>query len=276
MVMYDFTANVGFPNYGLAIILFTVVLRVLMFPLSLTQAKSSSAMSILQPQVQKLQQQYKNDQNKMNEELQALYKKYGVNPLSGCLPMLVQMPVLFALFSAMRGFEYVGEGASFLWMANLSEPDPTKIVLPVIVGLTSYLQSKLSMSTQPAMNEQAKSMNMMMLYAFPIMIAWSTRSFAAGVAIYWCTFNVMGFLMQIVINSLAKQSQEEMRAKIESDETKAIDDIRKEAELKKLAAERRREADRQRALENKKKPKNTRNRKASGQERRGKPLNFDD
>ena len=274
-VMYTLTAYMGFPNYGLAIIFFTITLRVLMFPLSLSQAKSGKAMNLLQPQVQKLQQQYKNDKNAMNVELQALYKKYNVNPLSGCLPMLIQMPILFALFSAMRNFEYVGEGTSFLWMKNLSEPDPTGIVLPVVVGLSSYLQSKLSMATQPQMGDQAKSMNMMMLYAFPVMIGWTTRNFAAGLGIYWSIFNVMGFLMQILINSMANQSFETMKAKIESDEEKAIEDAKNEVARKKRDAERRREADRQRALERKKLPGNQKQKRVVNEDR-GKELDFDE
>ena len=275
IMMYRLTQVMGFPNYGLAIIFFTIILRVLMFPLNLMQAKSSRVISLLQPRVSKLQQQYKSTPEILNRETQALYKKYEANPLSGCLPLLIQMPILFALFSAMRGFEYVGEGATFLWMSNLSEPDPTGIVLPVIVGLSSYLQSKLTMETQPAVGDQAKTMNTMMLYGMPVMLGWTTRNFAAGVAIYWSVFNTLGFLMQILINALVGNSLEGFKTRIEEDEAKELEEAKKAEERKKREAERRREADRQRATERKKSPQNKNKKKSTDGSSRGKALDFD-
>ena len=268
---YHFTDTIGFPNYGLAIILFTTALRILMFPLNLMQAKSSKAMALVQPKVQKLQQQYKNDQAILNRELQALYKKYNANPLSGCLPMLIQMPVLFALFAALRNFEYIGEGTSFFWLTSMSEPDPTGIILPLIVGFSTYLQTKLSMATQPPANEQTKTMNTVMLYGMPIMLGWMTRGFASGLAIYWSASNILGFLMQIGINAIVIRSSETMKAAIEADEAKAEDDLRREENRKKREAERKK-------AENKKKAQAARsghNTKKSS-DTRGKELDFDD
>ena len=217
---YELTKSMGKPNYGLAIIMFTVTLRVLMFPLNLMQAKSTKGMSLLQPQLQKLQQQYKNDPAILNRETSALYKKYKLNPLTGCLPLLIQMPILFALFSALRNFDYAGEGTSFFWLKDLTLPDAT-LAMPIIVGFSSYLQSKLSMATQPAAGtDQAKTMNTVMLYGMPVMMAWMTRGFASGLAIYWSVFNILGFLMQIMINAMVNRSHENLKAAIEADEKK--------------------------------------------------------
>ena len=244
---YNLTVTIGYPSYGYAIILFTTALRLLMFPLGLAQAKSSKAMSILQPRIKKLQQQYKNDATLLNREMSALYKKYGVNPLAGCLPMLIQLPVLLTLYKALNAFEYVGAGVSFYWITDLKNPDPTGIVLPIIVGLSSFLQSKLTMASQPAANEQAKAMNMSMLYVMPVMLGWMTRRFAAGLALYWSTFNILGSLIQIVVNKIVNQSGEGMMEKVAADEKQAEMDMKRaEAQAKKEDARVKREALRKR------------------------------
>jgi len=250
LAFYGVTVSMGYPNYGFAIILFTTALRILMFPLGLSQAKSSKAMSILQPRIKKLQQQYKNDTALLNRETSALYKKYGVNPLAGCLPMLIQLPVLLALYRALRNFEYVGDGVSFFWIPNLSQPDPSGYILPIIVGLSSYLQSKLTMSSQPSMGDQAKAMNTSMLYVMPIMLGWMTRTFAAGLALYWSTFNLLGALIQLLVNKIVNRSQQSMMEKVDADERQTeIDNKKAAAEAKKEDARIKREAIRRREEE---------------------------
>ena len=270
-MFYALTNTLGYPNYGWAIILFTIALRVLMFPLNLMQAKSTRAMGIIQPRIKKLQEQYKNDPAILHRETQALYRKYKVNPLSGCLPLLVQMPILFALFSALRNFEYVG-GSSFYWLKSLTEPDPT-FVLPIVVGLSSYLQSKVTIASQPAAaNETAKMMNYVTLYGMPVMLAFMSNNFVAGLAIYWSVFNVLGFLMQMLINMSVSRAQEGLAAKVEADEKQAEIDEKKE-ELRR----KNREAERKRAIAARRKtqPKSPVKQRADNNEK-GKPLDFDD
>ena len=278
--IYEFTESMGYPNYGLAIILFTTILRILMFPLSLMQGKSSKAMNLIQPKVKQLQQQYKNNQEILNREMQSLYRKYNVNPLSGCFPMLIQMPVLFALFSAMRNFNYADNGTSFFGITDFSLtvselPMVLGIMIPLIVGLSSYLQSKLTMATQPAAGDQAKMMNMMMLYGMPVMIGFMTRNFAAGLAIYWSTFNILGFLMQIGINAMVNRSTEEMKAQMEADDARQVEEAK--ATDRARAEENRRKKDEQRkkAAERKKAQLN-RGRGAKDSSNKGKELDFDD
>jgi len=276
-MFYGLTQSMGIPNYGLAIIFFTVVLRVLMFPLNLSQAKSTRAMSLLQPQIKRLQQQYKNDSQILNREMQALYKKYKVSPLSGCLPLVIQMPVLFALFSALRGFEYVGDGTSFLWLKSMVEPDST-IFMPIIVGFSSFLQSKMSIDAQPQGNDQQKTMNTVMLYGMPIMMAFMTRNFAAGLAIYWSTFNILGFLMQIAINASVNRSQADLKEAIEAEEKKSIEDANKEEERRRRqkSEEAKKAAERKRAAAQKKNAQNNRGRRSKEYENKGKELDFDE
>ena len=277
---YRLTVSLGYPSYGFAIILFTTALRVLLFPLGLSQAKSSKAMTILQPRIKKLQQQYKNDSVLLNREMSALYKKYGVNPLAGCLPMLIQLPVLLALFNALKNFEYVGEGISFFWIPNLSQPDPSGIILPIVVGVSSFFQTKQTMASQPTMGEQAKAMNTSMLYVMPVMLGWMTRTFAAGLALYWTTFNILGILIQFATNKIVNRSQQSMMAKVDADEKQTeIDNKRAETEARKEDARVKREAARKREEEKKRSKTlrggNVKDAAEKTKSGRGKALDFD-
>lgn len=269
--MYGLTVSLGFPSYGFAIIFFTVAIRILMFPLNLKQAKSTKAMGLLQPRMKQLQQQYKNSPEILNREVSALYKKYNVNPLSGCLPLLVQMPILFALFSAFRNFEYTGTGVSFFWLENLSQPDTT-IILPIVVGLSSFLQSKVTMASQPPQTgEQAKMMNTTMLYVMPVMLAWMTRNFASGLALYWSVFNTLGFIFQMAINAIVNRSHADMQAAMEADDIK---EVAAAQTAKGIQKERQKDAGKKKAAEKKKEA--DRGNKKDDDDNRGKALDFDD
>ena len=151
--LYNLTAAIGIPNYGLAIILFTIVIKLLLFPLTSMQIRSMRVMQELQPQLQEIQKKYKNDPQKSQQAMMELYQKHKVNPFSGCLPLLAQMPILYALFSALRNFfspenhpAYVNmEHASFLWIPNLGQPD--LYILPILAVIFTFLQQKLSSPT---------------------------------------------------------------------------------------------------------------------------------
>jgi YidC/Oxa1 family membrane protein insertase len=191
-----------------------------MFPLNLMQAKSTKGMALLAPTQKRLQQQYKNDQQILNREMSALYRKYKVNPLSGCLPLVIQLPILIALYNALRELQYVGEGISFFWLPNMSDPDPIHI-MPVITAISSFLQQKLMMDSQPVPEtDQQKMTNQVMLYGMPIMMGWMTWNFASGLALYWSVSNIIGFVMQIAINSIVNRSQADIRDAILADEAR--------------------------------------------------------
>ncbi len=181
------TSVVGFDNYGLAIILLTIVIKLCLYPLTVKQVKSMKGMQELQPKMKKLQEQYKNNPQLMQQKIGELYKEAGVNPLAGCLPLIIQMPILMGMFYALQGFEYTGT-PTFLWLPTLSDPDPYYI-LPVLSALTTFLQQK---QTTTEMNQQMKIMMIFM----PIFIGWISLKFPAGLVLYWVTMNIVQIVQQ--------------------------------------------------------------------------------
>ncbi|KJS86950.1 MAG: membrane protein, partial [Peptococcaceae bacterium BICA1-8] len=173
------------------------LLKLALYPLSVKQMQSMKGMQLVQPKVQEIQKKYKNDKEKMNKAIMELYKEYNVNPASGCLPLLVQMPILIGLFTALRdySFEPVAH-AKFFWIGNLSNPDPLYI-LPILVAAATFVQSKI---TTPASTGASNSTSMMMLYFMPLFIGYISMKFAAGLALYWVIFNALGALQQYLIN----------------------------------------------------------------------------
>ena len=186
--MYQLTVSAGIPSYGMAIILVTVVIKMILYPLTVKQVKSMKAMQELQPKMKRLQEQYKTNPQLLQQEMQKLYREAGVNPLAGCLPMLVQMPILMAIFYALKDATYEGGNPSFLWMPSLSEADPYYI-LPVLSALSTYLTSR---QTTDESNQQMK----MMMYVMPLFIGWMSMNFAAGLVIYWITMNLVQVVQQ--------------------------------------------------------------------------------
>ncbi|OPY58843.1 MAG: Membrane protein insertase MisCA precursor [Pelotomaculum sp. PtaU1.Bin035] len=192
--LYMVTVNIGIPNYGIAIILLTIIVKMALYPLSFKQMRSMVAMQKLQPKIKEIQDKWKNkDQKKMQQLIMDLYKENNVNPMAGCLPLLVQMPILIALYRSLYRFPYINtDHASFIWVQNLSDKDPL-FILPVLAGVTTYLQSKMTTSmTDPTQRT--------MLYMMPVFIAWISSTVPAGLALYWVIFNVVGGLQQYFIN----------------------------------------------------------------------------
>lgn len=201
--LYQLTVNVGLPNYGLAIILLTVIIKMALYPLSHRQMKSMMAMQQLQPKIKDIQDRWKNkDPKKMQQMIMELYKEHNVNPAAGCLPLLIQMPILIALYRSLYNFPFINaDHASFIWVRNLSEKDPF-FILPVLAGVTTYLQSRMTTST-------ADPTQRMMLYTMPVFIAWIAGSVPAGLALYWVVFNVVSIVQQYFINKQALVVKEE-------------------------------------------------------------------
>ena len=135
---YKMTEDLGFPSYGIAIIVLTVIIKTLLLPLALKQIRSMKAMQAIQPEMQKIQKKYKNDPQKLREEMGKLYKENGASPLSGCLPLLIQMPFLISIYYALQGFSYDPAHESFLWLESLAVPDETYI-LPNLSAASSFI-----------------------------------------------------------------------------------------------------------------------------------------
>jgi len=193
------TTQMGIPNYGLAIIFMTIVIKVVLFPLTNVQLKSMRGMQELQPKLKELQEKYKDDPQKMQAQMMNLYKEKGVNPFSGCLPLLIQLPILMAFYQALYKFHYTNVAhASFLWIKNLSNAGPQEgisgLLLPILAALTTYYQQKIS--TVDTNDPTQRSM----LIFMPIFIGWMAYKFQAGLALYWVMFNVLSIAQQLWVN----------------------------------------------------------------------------
>lgn len=197
--LYEFTVTIGLPSYGLAIILLTLLIKAVLHPLMHKQMVSMKKMQELQPKITELQAKYKKTPEKAQKAVMDLYKEHNANPMAGCLPMLVQMPILIALFTALRNFQYQDLGSSFFWVPHLKDPDPIYII-PVLVGLATYFQTKLSTPTTATTKSSAASMQKTMLYVMPLFIGYISIKFPAGLGLYWIFFSVFGTLQQLYIN----------------------------------------------------------------------------
>jgi YidC/Oxa1 family membrane protein insertase len=185
---YELTISLGYANYGLAIIFLTLGIKILMYPLTVKQIKSMKAMQVLQPKMKEIQDKYKGKPDKLNAEVRKLYSEAGVNPLAGCLPLLAQMPILIAIFFAIRDYNYLQIPPSFLWLADLSLPDAT-FILPVLAGVTTYIQQMQTATEQTANNK-------ILMYGMPMLIGWISLTFPSGLVLYWTTSNIAQIAQQ--------------------------------------------------------------------------------
>jgi YidC/Oxa1 family membrane protein insertase len=190
-------------SYGLSIVVFTILVKLILLPLTIKQTKSMKQMQDLNPKIKALQKKYGHDKQKLNEKTIELYRQHNVNPFaSGCLPILIQLPVLFALFQVLRLPEvyvftpetYEKVGKSFLWIKDLSASssfsDPISYILPILAAATTYYQSK--MVTPKNAEGSQSTMNVVM----PLMIGYFSFSFPAGVTLYWVLSNLFQIVQQ--------------------------------------------------------------------------------
>jgi YidC/Oxa1 family membrane protein insertase len=185
-------------NYGWAIIALTVVTRIPFIPLINKGQKSMKKLQEIQPHMTALKEKYKNDPQKMQKEVMEIYKKHKVNPVGGCLPMLIQLPVFFALYKILL-IAIELRGTPFMWwIKDLSMKDPYYI-LPIIMGITMVIQQKMTPSTMDP--TQAKMMMLM-----PVIFTFMFLSFPSGLVIYWLVSNVLGIVQQYYVNKKAASS----------------------------------------------------------------------
>ena len=177
-------------NFGVSIIIVTILIKIMLLPLTLKQDKSMKEMKKLQPELEKIKEKYANDKQMLNIKTMELYKEHKVNPLGGCLPLLLQLPILFALFGVLRN-GIIPKDSSFLWL-KLSVPDPF-YVLPVLNGAVSFFQQKLMGSADS--NPQMKNM----MYIFPIMMIFISYRMPSGLQLYWLTSSVLAVVQQYFI-----------------------------------------------------------------------------
>ena len=208
-----------FSNFGLSIISFTIIVRLATMPLTLKQTRQMKAMTGLQPRMREIQERYAKDAQRKSQEVMRLYREAGVNPL-GCLgPMIIQLPIWIGLYQALlkslgtNPDDLVGLSqrlyawnpvadtiaplnSNFLWL-DLANPDPTPLVLPILVGVSTWAQQK--MTTMPSVDERQASTNKMMLWMMPLMLGFFALSFPSGLALYWTVSNLIGVATQYFI-----------------------------------------------------------------------------
>lgn len=207
-IFYGMTSSLGMPSYGLAIILMTIAVKILLYPITKKQIESMKAMSAIQPKMEAIKEKYKNDKERLNMELANLYKSEGVNPLSGCLPLLIQMPIMIGIFYGIRDFEYVGSSSFLIWDIAKSFKDVNAasgfsaampyLILPILSALTTYITSKQTTPSGGAA-AQMKMMTMMM----PIFIGYISIDFPSGLILYWVVMNIMQIIQQSMMDKAA-------------------------------------------------------------------------
>ena len=214
-------SNALFNNFGLAIIVLVIVVRLLMTPLTLRQIHHTRAMSAMGPKIKELQKKYGKDKKKLQQEMASVYKESGVSPM-GCLgPMMLQLPIWIALYRSILGavattpeallglsgqlyslsaiHQAVPLNPNFLWL-NLAQPDVPPngyFILPILVAASMWVLQK--MSTAPSPDQQQQSMNKMMIWMMPLMFAFFTLAFPSGLALFWVVSNIIGTITQYFI-----------------------------------------------------------------------------
>ncbi|MBQ1384629.1 MAG: membrane protein insertase YidC [Lachnospiraceae bacterium] len=211
-------------NYGLSIIILTLLVRLCLLPLYGKQIKETAKMSEIQPKMQEIQKRYAADPQTRDQKIAELYRDADVNPASGCLPLLIQMPFIIGLFALLRNpLTYMTQDSmimavheSFLWVPDLCQPDPW--ILPLIAGISTYF-------TFSATSQQgdASGMNNAMKYFYPVMIFLLGRSFPAGLALYWAVGNIFTIGQTVLFNKnkaktkFKEEAEKEAKKIFESD-----------------------------------------------------------
>lgn len=192
-------ANLGI-SWGWSIVVLTIMVRILLIPLGVKQYTSMRAMQKLQPKLKELQKKYKDDKQKLNEETMKFYREHKVNPFGSCLPLLLQMPLFFALYLMLRKYSSSFENDSWLWINNINDPD--RLIVFVYIG-SQFLSSRL-LSTATDRTQQ------MMMTVMPLMfgVIFLIYPFPAGVLIYWVTTNVWTIGQQLVTKRIIQAREE--------------------------------------------------------------------
>ncbi len=193
---------------SLGVILMAIVVRLMIWPLTRKQLESARAMQDLQPQIKALQEKHVDDKKKFQEEFWKLCQDHGVNPLGGCLPMLVQLPILIMLYRGIRAYIWQFDGAGFLWVSNLAGPD---MILLVAYTISMIMFQKATQRMQPtaAMNPQQAQQQQMMTYLMPIMFFFFFQTFPAAFILYWLASNMIYFGEQYVHSHRKRSADDE-------------------------------------------------------------------
>jgi YidC/Oxa1 family membrane protein insertase len=210
-------------NYGVSIIIFTIIVRLCLFPLYANQTKHQIKMMSVQPKMQALQKKYAHDKEELQRQMAVFMKEENFNPMRGCLPLIIQMPIIFGLFMLLRNptafVPNIDEmifavHENFLWIPDLSQPDLW--ILPTTTGVTQFISFSVSQSMSGALPgspqaAQMQGMMKMMKYFFPIILVWTARNFPAGLALYWFTTNLFTVGQVQVLRAWRKKLEKMMK-----------------------------------------------------------------
>lgn len=185
-------------NYGLAIVILTVLIKILFYPLTAHSLKSMKGMQQIQPQLLAIKEKYKEDKQKLNKEMMELYKRYKINPVGGCLPMVLQIPVFLALYEVLYVAIELRHAPLFFWIRDLSDKDPYYIT-PLLMGATMFVQQKMTPTTADPM--QAKIMLLM-----PVIFTFMFLNFPSGLVLYWFVNNLLSIAQQYQVQRTAAQA----------------------------------------------------------------------
>ncbi len=222
--LHNTLENAGVPyHWGFAIIVFTLIIKIVTFPLTISQMRGMQAQKDLQPKIQELQRKYGKDREKLAQEQMKIYQEAGVNPVSGCLPLVIQMPILFGLYAALVTLGHMLDNARFFWIPNLGFPQyshglswvtdafkagnygllASYLILPILLVISQFVMQKwMTPTPTPSGNgdSQAQMMQQMSLM-MTLMFGFFTLQVPSGLTLYWVTSNLLQMLQQWVVTS---------------------------------------------------------------------------
>ena len=188
-------------NWGWAIVILTILIRLILSPLTYKAMISMNKLKDLAPKMKEIREKYKNDPQKMQAQVMELYRKHGANPMGGCLPMILQIPVFFAIYRVLLNAIELQGAPWILWIDNLAIKDPY-FILPIIMGAAMYIQQRLTPTsfTDPMQEKIMKFLPVIFIFFF--------MTFPAGLTLYWCVNNIFALIQQIIINRMFKKRKE--------------------------------------------------------------------
>ncbi len=200
LAIYNFVGN-----WGWAIVLFTLLVKLVLFPLSYKGMMSMQKLKDLAPKMKEIKERYGKDPAKMNQQMMELYKKHGANPMGGCLPMLLQIPVFFALYRVLLNADELQGAPWILWIHDLSRQDPY-FILPILMGATMFLQQQITPNTM------TDPMQQKIFKWFPVLMTFFFLTFPSGLVLYWLTNNILSIAQQVFINRAYEKHKAKFKA----------------------------------------------------------------
>ncbi len=215
--LFEISSLIGYPSYGLAIVFLTIIIKTIIYPLTWKQMKSMRKTVEIQPKLQEIQKKYKNNPEKLNKEMMELYQKNNVNPMGGCLPLLVQLPIFYVLYRTLFSFSsYITDPSQAMFL-GFDITINNNIILALLAGGTTFIQTKIATKTTPTVQNTNKKNNgpdptqttqKTMLYVMPFFMGYISYTVPSGLALYFFTMNIVTIIQQLYINRKLDKEKE--------------------------------------------------------------------